>query len=72
MSFPLERALLDAHARDDKNRLVTLYAQAANEAVSCARRRFFLTHAYIFALDCGHRDASTLKSELVKLGAEPD
>ncbi|MEM6312284.1 MAG: hypothetical protein AAF754_19855 [Pseudomonadota bacterium] len=71
MTTPLERALLDAHSHDDKEALVTLYARAADEAVSDAEKRFFLTHAYIFALDCGHSDAHALKTELIRLGAEP-
>ena len=47
----LDAALLEAHAQDDKPALVALYAQAAEQANDDIARAFFLTHAYVFALE---------------------
>ena len=71
MTQSLERALLDAHDSGDKSALVTLYSRAAKDATTDVAQRFFLTHAYVFALDCGHADVDALKEQLVALGAEP-
>ena len=65
----LNAALLDAHARDDRVALVALYQQAA-EQVSGDARGFFLTQAYVFALETGHDDAETLRAALVEMGRE--
>ena len=47
----LDAQLLAAHAADDKPALVRLYAQAADEAAQLGSACFYLTHAYIFALE---------------------
>lgn len=66
----LDAALLAAHAQANKHDLVVLYEKAANQANSDHERRFFLTHAYIFALDIGSENAGVLRQGLVELGAE--
>ena len=66
---PLDAALLEAHAGGDLPKLVVLYRQAA-ETTDLNARAFFLTQAYIFALDCGADAAAELRAALVALGRE--
>lgn len=66
----LEDQLLAAHAAGDKATLARLYAKAADAAPSDAERGFFLTQAYVFALDAGDPIATRLKQDLVRLGRE--
>jgi len=66
----LNAKLLDAHARGDKHALVGIYTQAADEANDTDAMCFHLTHAYIFALDCAHASADTLRARLVAAGRE--
>ena len=69
----LNARLLAAHAADDRSALVRLYARAADQAPSEDAAAFYLTHAYVFALDTGHADAAALRARLVALGREtPD
>jgi hypothetical protein len=70
MSKALDRQLLDAHARGDKHALVTLYTRAGETAQSEDARYFYLTHAYIFALDTGHPRARALLDKLKAAGRE--
>lgn len=67
----LDAALLAAHAAGDLHRLVTLYAEAAEQAPPGAAG-FFLTQAYILALDAGDARAAPLRARLVALGRESD
>lgn len=60
----LNTALLAAHAADDKAALVTLYTQAADAAPDINTACFFLTHAYIFALELGHPASAALHARL--------
>ncbi|MEM6664237.1 MAG: hypothetical protein AAF666_18905 [Pseudomonadota bacterium] len=69
----LDAALLDAHEREDKRALVTLYAEAADLVerdgdtdAAC----FYLTHAYVFALQCGAPEAGALHTRLVAQGRD--
>ncbi|MCF2903569.1 hypothetical protein L0666_01080 [Octadecabacter sp. CECT 8868] len=64
----LDAQLLAAHAQDDKAALVSLYEQAADEAVSLDGACFYLTHAYVFALELGHKDAPHLHARLAMHG----
>ncbi len=69
----LHDRLLAAHAAGDGPTLARLYAEAA--AREDARgapdaAAFFLTHAYVFALECGAADAARLRAELVARGRE--
>lgn len=69
----LDAALLAAHAAGDRSALVTLYAAAA-EAAGLAGRdvaaAFYLTHAYVFALELGDARAGALHAALVARGAD--
>lgn len=70
MSQTLDQRLLDAHARDDKPALVLLYREAAAQAASETAHFFYLTHAYVFALDTGHPLTDALHAELRDAGRE--
>lgn len=70
----LDRRLVEAHATEDKAALARLYAEAAElaERYDADRTAFYLTHAYIFALDAGLPEARTLKDRLVAMGRETE
>lgn len=68
----IEARLLAAHAEGDKAALAALYAEAARASDDPEARAFFLTHAYIFALDAGCGTAEQFREELVVLGRERD
>lgn len=70
MSVSLDQALLEAHERSDKPALVSLYSRAADEAQTDDAKYFYMTHAYIFALDIGHPDAQNLRKKLSSAGRE--
>ncbi|OWU83403.1 hypothetical protein ATO6_18275 [Oceanicola sp. 22II-s10i] len=65
----LDAAILAAHAAGDRAALVGLYQQAADGALP-DEGPFFLTQAYILALDCGDMRATGLRDRLVALGRE--
>lgn len=67
---PLEAQLLAAHAAGDPHALVQLYTQAADAAATEEARGFFLTHAYVFALESGDAKAQDLHQRLVDLGRD--
>ncbi|MDA8585079.1 hypothetical protein N9L47_02305 [Rhodobacteraceae bacterium] len=69
----LDAALLAAHAKGDGFELSRLYADAADQAerdqdtdAVC----FFLTQAYVSALETGLPSASVLNQRLVQYGRE--
>lgn len=64
MTQSLDAALLEAHAAGDLGALVTLYSQAAETAASDEAAGFYLTHAYVFALDAGDGRAGALFDRL--------
>ena len=64
----LQARLLDAHARDDRSALVTLYTEAADQAGDINAACFFLTHAYIFGLEMNHPDVPALFARLKEHG----
>lgn len=66
----LDTRLLAAHARGDRAALVALYAEAAEGAAEEQAHYFYLTHAYIFALEAGHAQAPALRARLVAAGRE--
>ena len=70
MSRGLHEALLDAHARADRARLVDLYAEAAQRQNDTDAACFFLTHAYVYALETGHPAAGVLHGRLKAEGRE--
>ena len=67
----LDARLLAAHAADDRPALIRLYAEAADAAVDADARGFYLTHAYVFALEAGAPEAEQLRAQLVAMGREP-
>lgn len=66
----LDARLLNAHDTGDGARLVTLYRQAADAACDENAKGFYLTHAYVFALELGHSDAPLLHARLKDMGRE--
>jgi hypothetical protein len=66
---PLDAALLAAHGQGNGRALVGLYEAAAAGADGVARA-FYLTHAYVFALERGDERAAALKTALVEIGAD--
>ena len=66
----LDAALIAAHATGDAERLVCLYRQAAAEASDLTARGFYLTHAYVFALEANLPAAPELRQHLIEMGRE--
>ena len=66
----LDQAMCTAHATGDRAALIRLYTQAANEATSLDAACFYLTHAYIFALEAGAPEAHDLHARLVQHGRD--
>ena len=66
----LDAQILAAHARRDFDALATLYEQAADRAASVDAECFFLTYAYVFALDAGATGAPRLHARLKAYGRE--
>ena len=66
----LDAALLAAHRAHDIAGLVTLYHTAAMQTRDVDARAFYLTHAHIFALECGHPETEALRAALVDMGRE--
>lgn len=69
----LDRQLLAAHGRGDHRALVPLYMLAgdAHEAGNDLRAAcFYLTHAYVYALELGMDEASQIHSRLKAYGCE--
>ncbi|WP_296424063.1 hypothetical protein [Yoonia sp.] len=60
----LQDRLLAAHAHGDRHALVALYTQAADQAAETDAACFYLTHAYIFALETGDAAADALYRRL--------
>ena len=67
----LDAQLLTAHADNDLAALVSLYTDAAAGAEDEDAQRFYLTHAFVFALELGDARADALRTRLVALGSEP-
>lgn len=66
----LDAALIAAHEAGDGRRLVGLYTQAADQANDVDAECFFLTHAYVFALQTGAPEADMLHARLKAYGRE--
>lgn len=66
----LHAAIMKAHDQGDHNQLVTLYARAATGTNDIDAKCFYLTYAYIFALELGHAQTDALRVELAKHGRE--
>jgi len=70
-ALALDQLLLDAHARDDRPALIRLYTLAADRhevAGDVDAACFYLTHAFIFALEAGAPEADNLNARLVAHG----
>lgn len=69
----LDAALITAHEAGDVAALIQLYTQAADEMEAEGKidaACFFLTHAYVFALEDGSARSADLHSRLVSYGRE--
>ena len=66
----LDDRLLEAHARRDHRALVALYREAAETANDRVAAGFYLTHAYVFALELGDVQAEELHALLKAQGRE--
>ena len=67
----LDAQLLAAHEAGDTPALIRLYQIAADQAASLDAACFYLTHAYVFALEQGHADAEAIRRRLASAGREP-
>ncbi len=67
----LDTRLLRAHEAGDGPALVTLYQEAADQAADTDAACFYLTHAYVFALELDHPDVPVIRARLVAEGREP-
>ena len=73
MTDALHQQLLEAHASENVELLATLYGRAATEAESRAcvdEACFFLTQAYVFALEAGAPDAAEFNRRLAHYGRD--
>ncbi|MEM6887759.1 MAG: hypothetical protein AAF636_06420 [Pseudomonadota bacterium] len=70
MTARLDALLLEAHARGDSLALMNLYAKAADGAKTEEAQAFFLTHAYVFALESGSDLAPSLRQRLIDMKRE--
>lgn len=66
----LDAALIAAHEKGDGPALVRLYTEAADQANDVDAECFFLTHAYVFALEAGAPEAVDLHARLKAHGRE--
>ncbi|SFS50583.1 hypothetical protein SAMN04488040_0673 [Sulfitobacter marinus] len=66
----LNAQLLAAHTARDHGALVGLYRAAAARTHDPNAAGFYLTHAYVFALETDHQDTSALRADLVAQGRE--
>lgn len=66
----LDARLLAAHAQRDQRLLVSLYREAISTTQDPDEIGFFLTQAYVYALDSDHPDAPDLRRQLIALGRE--
>ena len=67
----LDAQLLAAHDAGDSAALITLYQRAADQAATIDAACFYLTHAYVFALEAHHPDVHAIRTRLVAEGREP-
>ena len=66
----LNERLLAAYAAGDKRALVRCYEEASRRAPTEDARSFFLTQAYVYALEIDHPDTAALLHQLRDLGRE--
>lgn len=69
----LDARLIKAHEKGDRPALVALYQEAAQAAPTKDAAAFYMTHAYVFALEAGLDIAPALRDWLIDAGREtPD
>ncbi len=66
----LHARLLHAHELNDARALVALYSEAAATAIDETAAGFYLTHAYVYALEAAHPAAPDLRQQLIDMGRE--
>lgn len=66
----LNLRMIDAHEARDLGALVHLYTQAADSVNDTNAACFYLTHAYVFALEAGATQAADLHARLRDHGRE--
>lgn len=66
----LDKRLLAAHSDEDCAALIALYLEAAARVGADEAQGFYLTHAYVFALEAGDPRAHDIKAQLVAMGRE--
>jgi len=66
----LDQRMISAHEADDRRRLIKLYAEAADTVNDLDASCFYLTHAYVFALEAGVPEACGLHARLKAHGRE--
>ena len=64
----LNTRILAAHDKGDKTALVTLYRAAADQSGDIDMECYFLTYAYVFALELDHEDTAQLQARLKRYG----
>ncbi|WP_137701639.1 hypothetical protein [Marimonas lutisalis] len=64
----LDQRLLAAHAADDRAALIALYEEAADAAGDETACGFYLTHAFVYALEAGDARAEGLRTRLHMMG----
>lgn len=65
----LDAKILAAHAAEDGSELVTLYSMAADLSSDQTAQAFYLTHAFVFALEIADKRAMELQTRLASMGA---
>ncbi|KUJ80792.1 hypothetical protein AVO45_07105 [Ruegeria marisrubri] len=66
----LDARLVAAHAAGDRAALADLYEEAADAASDEVACGFYLTQAYVYALEAGLAKAAALRARLVRMGRE--
>ncbi|QXT38693.1 hypothetical protein [Gymnodinialimonas ceratoperidinii] len=67
-----DTALRRARETGDWSEVIALYVAAADAETEAQGAAFYLTHAYVHALEAGDPRAASLKTRLIALGAEVD
>ncbi|MGI3212313.1 hypothetical protein ACROSR_14490 [Roseovarius tibetensis] len=66
----LDTLMIRAHDTGDQRALIDLYAEAADRVNDTDASCFYLTHAYVFALEAGAHEAGPLHARLKAHGRE--
>lgn len=70
MNADLDRAILAAHDTGDRPALIRLYTNAAEASGDIDAQAYFLTIAYVYALEGGAPEAGPLYARLRSIGRE--